>query len=266
MLLQKKYLLAINTYGAYRSTNCLLAYIFKSGPSPDVSLPLERVKWISALKQLRDAELPAAEQSLSEIATHDPKSVIQLESSCLLVRCFLSQGKLAGAAELAARLFVKSSYFVSVLPITELVGGLLTHHDEPLITSSTRGLLSVAIVFDLYSRHVSSDRDAERADAYRDVLVRYEADRASGLVAAPTDELIYFLRYVCVPDVLDQSLALSKTKDVEDERIAILRRLIEMMTSPGKLPPPEIKEELQEITTRQAPTTPACVKIGTGLD
>jgi hypothetical protein len=211
-------------------------------------------------------ELPAAEQSLSEIATHNPKSVIQLESSCLLVRCFLSQGKLAGAAELAARLFVKSSYFVSVLPITELVGGLLTHHDEPLITSSTRGLLSVAIVFDLYSRHVSSDRDAERADAYRDVLVRYEADRASGLVAAPTDELIYFLRYVCVPDVLDQSLALSKTKDVEDERIAILRRLIDMMTSPGKLPPPEIKEELQEITTRQAPTTPACVKIGTGLD
>jgi hypothetical protein len=50
---------------------------------------------------------------------------------------------------------------------------------------------------------------------------------------------------------LDQSLTFEKTQDVEDERIAILRRLIEMMTSPGKLPPPEIKEELRDITTRQ---------------
>jgi hypothetical protein len=71
------------------------------------------------------------------------------------------------------------------------------------------------------------------------------------LPATSNDGLIYFLRQVCVPDVLDQSLTLLGTRDVEDERIAILRGLIEMMASPGKLPPSEIKEELREITTRQ---------------
>jgi hypothetical protein len=169
----------------------------------------------------------------------------------LLVRCYLTQGKFAEASELAAKLLVKSSYFALVLPITQLVAGLLTHHNEPLAISPTRGLISVAIIFDIYSRYVSSDRGAERADAYKDVLRRHEVDRASRLNATSNDELIYFLRHVCVPDVLDQSLALLGTRDVEDERIAILRRLIEMMTSPGKLPPPEIKEELREITTRQ---------------
>ena len=56
---------------------------------------------------------------------------------------------------------------------------------------------------------------------------------------------------VCVPEVLDQSLALISTRDVEDERANLLVLLSELTATNGKSAPPELLEELGTIKMRQ---------------
>ena len=218
-------------------------------------LPAERLARLGALRRARAGDFLGASQTLVAVVEPFAPRLAAYEAALLLVRCCIEEGRLADAADIAVHLFLSSRYFGVVLPIQDLVGELLLHHNTPMATSETRGRLSVAIVFDIYSRYVSSDRDAERADAFKDVLRRVSVRKASELPNAipplPRDELVYFLRYICVPDVLDQSLVLNSTRAVEDERAAILVALGEMAAEPGRAPPEALKDELREIRTRQ---------------
>ncbi len=189
------------------------------------------------------------------ISASDTQSLLAKNDRLLAVSLYLKAGMVAESVDIAASLFVESRYFGAVLPMTELAAGLLKGHNQPLKISQTRGKISAAIVYDIYSRYVSSDREAERADAFKDVLRKNGVDQASDLIklqtSAAPEQLIYFLRHVCVPDVLDQSLALESTRAVENERVAILVGLSDLMTENGMVPPPSLKEELREIRTRQ---------------
>ena len=81
--------------------------------------------------------------------------------------------------------------------------------------------------------------------------VRKASELAGRTDAFRRDELIYFLRYVCVPEVLDQTLVLDSTRAVEDERTKILVLASEVVAQSGKTPPLEFVEELEAIKTRQ---------------
>lgn len=210
-----------------------------------VGLPL-------ALTVLRHGNFPAAIEHLEKLTAPAEPHIVRFESYTLLVAAYWRNGQIAEMADLTARLFVQSRYFGSVLPIRDLVDELLKRHNEPFVSSETRGKLSVAIVFDIFSRHISSEHDAERADAFKDFLRANDVRKASDLSQSSdryaVNELVYFLRFVCVPDVLDQSLVLETSRAVEDERVAILLLISELI--PGKTPA-AIKDELREIRTRQ---------------
>jgi hypothetical protein len=197
----------------------------------------DRSKHIEGLRLLRAGRNARAAEVLAELADDTSSALLRHEASLLLVACHLLSGDVASAADLAATLFVEERYFGIVLPVRALIAGLMEGHDLPLAESPTRGRISAAIVFDIYSRFVAADRDAERADAFNDVLRRYAVQKASELPRAVETtseaELIYFLRYICIPEVLDQSLLLDTTKSVEDERLAILLALTEMPTAGG---------------------------------
>lgn len=251
----ERYLNAFRTKGDGSPTFAILLSLCRN-QQLDASVPaqLGRRALIEALRLARHGSFSKASDILQEVVKEDDR-FLSYEAAVLLVRCFVLEERLALAADLSARLFIDSRYFGVVLPIKELVDKLMPWHDAPMATTETRGRLSVAVMFDVYSRYVSSDRDAQRADAYKDVLRRSNVMRASELPGAapqlPREELIYFLRYVCVPDVLDQSLALSSTRAVEDERAAILVALSELMADPKKPAPAALKDELREIRTRQ---------------
>lgn len=217
------------------------------------SFPRPRTSYLKAVASAKRGDLAGA---LEELAPEmDELGLLtQREAALVLVKGYIITENLIGAAEVVARLFVRSRYYGLILPLPDLVRNLLKHHDEPLKQSKTRGAISVAITFDIYSRYVSSDRDAERADAYKDVLRKTGVSLASELPdisdGIPREQLVYFLRNVCVPEVLDQSLALPTTRAVEDERAAILVRLSELNVDPDRSDA-ALKDELREIRTRQ---------------
>ncbi|WP_164923165.1 hypothetical protein [Sinorhizobium medicae] len=205
-----------------------------------------------AIAVLRHGESVEAIEILKKLTALTEPQIVQFEAFRLLAAAYWRDGQIAEMADLTARLFVQSRYFGAILPIRDLVDELLKRHNEPLVGSATRGRLSVAIVFDIFSRYISSEYDAERADAYKDVLkancIRKASELTQHLDRFPVNELVYFLRYVCVSDVLDQSLALDTSRAVEDERVAILLLISELIA--GKTPA-AIKDELREIRTRQ---------------
>ncbi|NEK17480.1 hypothetical protein [Rhizobium leguminosarum] len=214
--------------------------------SPDVGT----INYAVAL--LRSCSTPAAIEQLKELAAASQPPFIQLEASRLLATAYWRDRQVEQMANITASLFVRSRYFGAILPISDLVAELLKGHDEPMPASLTRGKLSVAIVYDIYSRYVSSKYDAERADAFKDVLrangVKKASELGQHLERFLVSELAYFLRFVCVPDVLDQSLVLDTSRAVEDERVAILLLISELTAG---IAPSAIKDELREIRTRQ---------------
>lgn len=227
-----------------------------SPPLGKIVIAPDRIKRrLEAFKIARQGDYDLAAQILWDEVIPNAPHLISTEAFLLLVRITLSSHSVARSSDLAAQLFVSSRYFGLILPLKELVGEILSTHYQQFSISPTRGLLSVAIVFDIYSRFIGTDRDAERADAYKDVLKRAGVKYASELSASSanfrTDELIYFLQQVCAPDVLDQSLDLQNTREVENERLAILLNLTELITLNGGQPPEALKDELREIRTRQ---------------
>lgn len=205
-----------------------------------------------ALSALRYGETVLGIRWFRRLATPAEPEIVQRESLRLLAAAYWRDRQVANMADLTAQLFVQSRYYGAVLPIRDLVDELLKRHNEPLGTSDTRGRLSVSIVFDIFSRYISSEYDAERADAYKDVLKANGVQKASELsdylTRFPVNQLIYFLRFVCVADVLDQSLALDTSRAVEDERVAILLLISELIAWKT---PAAIKDELRDIRTRQ---------------
>ncbi|MCJ2007968.1 hypothetical protein [Methylobacterium sp. J-092] len=218
-------------------------------------IPSSRTKYFNALSWIRNNKELEAIDILDRLSTERSPRLKKLEALLLLVQCHLRQGQIAECADVAGELLAISKYFAVVLPLTEIVKQILLTHNLPMSKSPTRGRLSVAIILDAYSWYISPEYDAERADAFRDVLKRSNVKKASELLKNPNTlsriQLVYFLRQICVPDVLDQSLALESTRAVEDERATILVELNDLIASEGKQPPSQFKDELREIRTRQ---------------
>src|SRR5205807_285435 len=98
----------------------------------------------------------------------------------------------------------------------------------------------------------SGAKELERADACEDFLSYHKVRRPSllrgaGLAIDPA-ALIYFLRYVCVLEVLDSSVEFQSTEDVQQERIQILQVLREMDPDHAE----EYSNEIRALTTTLA--------------
>lgn len=236
-------------------TATALRYIAGGEEILTANLPKHRSEHLNALRFMRDGEPALAARSLEALVDLAATNVLRNEAELLLVESRLASGDVEWACELAADLFVDRRYFGLVLPVRALIAAIMKGHNEPMSKSATRGRISVAVIFDIYSRFVSADRDAERADSFNDVLRRFGVRRASELSnVVPADrrrQLIYFLRYVCIPQVMDQSLVLDGTRVVEDERLSVLQNLTELAAEDSPQALEAFKDEIREIRTRQ---------------
>ncbi|WP_339027871.1 hypothetical protein WI604_23450 [Bradyrhizobium symbiodeficiens] len=208
-------------------------------------------------------------QALTNIRLGNPIEGVKLlrplyEEGDKSVRCELGQGFAEGllrsndllrCAQVCVDLFQSASSFASLLPLDKLLTAVSGRAGDSPIDVSFHGQLSIVLIFDIYSRFVSSNRDPERADAFKDFLLANGIQYASELINLPDrfprEQLVQFLKYVCIPEVLDQSLALESTRAVEDERSRILVLLSELTAAEGKPPSSELLEELSTIKTRQ---------------
>lgn len=214
-----------------------------------LALPQNRRMRFAAMLLMRDRNYSDAIKELEDAEYTD--DVSKYEAHLLLAKSLLESGSIIRCANVCATLYLMSSYFARVLPISRLVSSIADDQenaDEPV----SLGSASMAIVLDIYYKYVSNDLEVLRSDAYKDFLRDHEVTRPSKLAEDVSqfklDELIYFLHNICVPEVMDQSLALPSTRDIEEERLSVLKILSDL--DPDKRRQKEYLEEVREITTK----------------
>ncbi|HEY2068289.1 MAG TPA: hypothetical protein VGG48_01945 [Rhizomicrobium sp.] len=111
--------------------------------------------------------------------------------------------------------------------------------------------LDLSIALDVLWRKTSEDLYATYLRfALEDHLAHEKIDRPSDIGdPSPSlhDRIVYFLRYVCVPAILDQSGAFNTTRELAEERISICRRLAAMDPQSGATYEDEIAEAERRI-------------------
>ncbi|MBZ3765979.1 hypothetical protein [Bacillus cereus] len=109
--------------------------------------------------------------------------------------------------------------------------------------------INYPIVYELFTRYVGSEKEELRSDILEDFLNSYNVDLVSELQKEDfkqfdKEKLIYFLKEVCVIDVLSKLWNIGTEHEAEEERIAICNLLAEIDSNNIEV----YNEEIKEIT------------------
>jgi hypothetical protein len=163
----------------------------------------------------------------------------------LTLRALQSLGRVQQCISTITSLYVADKHLHPLLSI----GTIAKTVTKPL-RREMRADLSLAIFLEMYSQYVGPDLASKLPIAYQEVLAAHDVARPSELKSVAdrfeAPKLIYFLRSVCVPHVIDSSLGGSE--QVEEERIALCQLLQELDPSRSE----EYQAEIKDITTTQA--------------
>lgn len=150
-----------------------------------------------------------------------------------------------------AKSYLNDPQILTMLPITRAVE--MINEDE--IVETTGDPLFLAVVYDLYLRFFGDERPFIRNDAYEDFLAANGVERPSQLTLENFEVnyqpyVIYFLRFVCIPEVMSTSPYFETSRSLETERIAVCSLLLKIDSKNSAA----YEEELREITRRQIVT------------
>lgn len=143
--------------------------------------------------------------------------------------------------------YLENKYLEVRLPIQELIS---------LINSSPKraalsGRIGFPILLEVLCKVCGSDYNALRDDACEDFLAAQGFDTPSQLAEKSNDlpkhALIYFLRNVCVPEVLDSSIAYNSSAELLAERISVCQFLLTFDPSNAEAYSEEIKQLTQRL-------------------
>lgn len=136
----------------------------------------------------------------------------------------LDERDIERALDRIASAYLDNPQIFRMLPVRRAVRAISDDH-----APSIKPMLALAIVYDLYLRFIGDDRAYIRNDAYEDFLGSQGCERPSQLVLPIRGEdpkrVIYFLRHICIPEVMHDSDAFRSSKDLLEERLKVLTLL-----------------------------------------
>jgi hypothetical protein len=159
----------------------------------------------------------------------------------------LHLGDIADAIKVIVDAYVTDQQILLMLPIPQCVA--LLDDSDP---DSMGDPLLVSVICDLYLRYLGDDRPFIRSDAYEDFLANKGVEKPSDIIVDEFQDerrhyLLYFLQYVCVPEVMSNSGAFSGSKSLEFERINVCSLLLLLDPVNSAV----YEKELRDITRKQ---------------
>ncbi len=211
----------------------------------------ERLAYYTARRSVTIKDYQTAEKSLKSIlAGTDP--VLEQDAVLLLGHAFRKQSKYLECVELFANAYVKNIYIEPRLPIAELIDEIDAHG----ISCETS--IAHPILRGIIARMGGNRQIHKRDDAYEDFLEAHEITRPTQLNEIRDrfniDLLITFLRDVCLPQVMDSSVAFESTEELLSERIGVCRMLIECDPDHVEVYSEEIKKITQYLVVQKGIT------------
>lgn len=232
----------------YNKNPKVLSCIWQS--NTDNSTPLNNITTESEL-QIR-----------AEKAIHDEKFNYAIELASNLINDPCARTRKIASRIKAKALSLKNEAaplieFVSTQSIIEsgIINMLPVPHCAKLLDKTTRkqlaGNITTPIVLSIFSRHYDDRFDKPLSYAYEDFLLRNGITRPSEIVTiSPQPDLayiIYYLRHICIPEIMKVSTAFTGSADLQDERLAVCSILLTLDEKNAK----EYESEIREITRSQ---------------
>jgi hypothetical protein len=183
---------------------------------------------------------------MSRLLRDSPRPSTVRDSLRLEAYTLLKLGDAARAIEVVVDGYLMDPKVLRMLPIAGCVKAL-----NKTLAKQVAGRLSAPIVLDLFTRFIDDSRVSQRRYAYDDFLLANGMTRPSDLRSRITDfnraQLVYYLRYVCVPQVMEISISFESSHEVEDERLTVCGLLMEIDPANANA----YEAEIREITKKQ---------------
>jgi hypothetical protein len=161
-------------------------------------------------------------------------------------RALLESGSLDDTIDFIVNAFLADPGCIRMLPLKESVAKLNKNELKKLASK-----LTTPIILDLFTRFIDDRRGDLRGYTYEDFLLAHGLKKPSELSTKagefPRDQLIYYLRHICVPNVMQISTAFQSSRELEDERLAVCAALLTLDKDNAN----EYEAEIREITRRQ---------------
>lgn len=161
-----------------------------------------------------------------------------------LVRCYIKKGDISSCIDIISNAVIKNEYLSARLPINEIIDLIEIDQDIP-------PSISVPIIFHIYSKFIKADKDTIKSEKCEDFLNHYGFTKPSELLEIKdqftSGKLIFFFRFLCVPQVLDNFIVFSCSKEIDAERISVCQLLTKIDEGNSSV----YLDEIKEITERQ---------------
>jgi hypothetical protein len=218
------------------------------GDGPSIGLELGLADDVA---QLAKAEFllirePAHSLELSKAIAERAGPYFRNRALRICIAAHFALGRIKECVEYVTTIYVADDQlhsFLSIAKLTRLI-------DKPL-GRELRADPSLAILFDMYGRHVSEDQRRKLRTIYQEFLISYDVSRPSELRAFADRigaKLIYFLRNICIVPIMVASIAFRGSQEVESERLSVCQALIDLDPENAE----DYQAEIKEITTNQA--------------
>lgn len=198
------------------------------GPGRKVSgLSLETGHLLRGYQHYMGRQFAAAIRDGSTL-TASTHGYFQRRGHRLIANSLLQEGALVEACAYMAQQYVRDEHLVPLLPLAEAVGTL--RPDQPA-WQQLQDQLTLPILLDAHTRHVNRTTESLCGYAYEDFLLAHGVERPSQLLHLEKfdqDQLVYYLRYVCVEAIMDASTTYQGSHEVAEERLNVCRLLLEL--------------------------------------
>lgn len=183
------------------------------------------VTLFSAAGMLRERQYGPAVEILTPLKTEDQPESIRAMTALMLLHGYFSQGNRQHVIEIIADEGSRGKMYIDLIPIVpSLASYQLIDYD------TVQAPLARSIALHLLWTQNEDSGTASHLRYATGVAIRQSGVRFPHMMASladryPSHQLVYFLRHVCVPEIIDVSRVLKSTRQVLEERIAICTAL-----------------------------------------
>ncbi|MFV7790908.1 hypothetical protein ACNO6Z_08605 [Aliarcobacter lanthieri] len=150
----------------------------------------------------------------------DYKETVVIESEYIKDKCeyLLNENEIEKCIEFVVETYLNNMNTFIFLPIEKLVNSIDVDDIDEV-------LLDTLILFDIYRKNISLDREEDLNDLYLDYLSYFETHKPSEIYRGKTNlnyKDLYFLEKICITSIMDSSSKFQGNEKLLNERISIL--------------------------------------------
>lgn len=176
-------------------------------------------------------------------AAKEDNKYVRSRSRQFLFRVIYSEARYLESVQHVVDHYLENPSVSDVYPIERLAKSVLDTGDLSVD-------VSLAILLSIAARNLGPSWERELSDIFENILFDLGVDRPSDLRPYSSsfkhEELVYFLRYVCVQRILDDTTSFSSVGEIERERIEICRWLMQLDPTNTDTYSSEIKTSVRE--------------------